>query len=167
MKYELEIKEFESVRMVGKKIEVKLGGNAKKHWKKYLSDGSNEFLQTQQTRVSPKGDTIGWMGNFNPETKMFTEMPGVFMNPKSVILDDYDYIDIPKCLVAILWIEGDNPNLERGAHNILLKHLKKTSYIADYSYGFSMEYYSNIGYVNLDIENPVYRFGYFLPIKPL
>lgn len=164
-KIELEIIDFKATRMIGRKTIVKLGGNAKKVWSKFLTDGSNDLLQLSHDRMSPKGNCIGWMGDFNPETKMFVEMPGVFMNPDSHVPDGFDYIDIKACKVAILWIIDNQPNLEKGAHNLLLKHLNKTDYIADYSAGFSLEYYTHIGYVSLDKENPTYKFGYVLPCK--
>src|SRR5690606_38021166 len=165
-KIELEIIDFKATRMIGRKTTVKLGGNAKKEWSKFLKDGSNDLLQSSHDRMSPKGDCIGWMGDFNPETKMFVEMPGIFMKPTSQIPHGFDYMDINECKVAILWITGDNPNLEKGAHNLVLKYLTKTDYVADYSLGFSLEYYTSIGYVNLDKENPTYKFGYVLPCKP-
>ncbi|WP_162140306.1 GyrI-like domain-containing protein [Haploplasma axanthum] len=163
--YQLEIKDFNAVRMVGKKTTVKFGGNAKKHWKSYLDNGDNDLLQNLKNKVSPNEDCIGWMGNSNLETKTFIEMPGVFLLENSDIPEGFDYIDIPKCKMAILWIEGDTPNLERGAHNHLLKYLKKTDYIEDYSLAFSMEYYTSIGYTHLNKENPVYKFGYLLPCR--
>src|SRR5690606_25086418 len=130
----------------------------------YLKDGSNEFLQKLK-KVSNDGDCIGWMGDYNPETKTFVEMVGVFVESGSMVPEGFDYVDIPNCKMAILWIEGVNPDLEKGAHNLILKYLKKTEYMEDYSYGFSMEYYTIIGYVTMDEINPIYRFGYYLPCK--
>ncbi|CCV64742.1 Transcription activator effector binding [Alteracholeplasma palmae J233] len=163
--YELQILDFKKVRMLGKKVLVKMGSNAKKHWQEYLNDGSNQLLQENENRVSPKGDCIGFMGGYNPQTKTFIEMPGVFVKPDTIVPDGFDYIDIPDCNMAVLWITAENPNLEKGAHNLLLKHLKETNYEADYSLGFSAEYYTSVGYVNLDKNNPIYKFGYFLPCK--
>lgn len=163
-KFSLEVIDFKAVRMIGRKINIKLGKNAKKHWQKYLTDGSNDFLQ-QLDKVSPDGDCIGWMGDYDPETKIFTEMPGVFVKKDSQVPEGYDYVDIPDCKMAILWIEGEEANLEKGAHNLLLKHLAKTDYVPDYSLGFSMEYYTSIGSVKMDENNSIYKFGYYLPCK--
>ncbi len=163
--YKLEITDFKACRMIGKKIIVTLGKTARKHWQKFLNDGSNEFLQKLECKLSPAGECIGWMGDYDSKTKTFTEMPGVFAVMDSEVPNGYDSIDIPDCKMAILWIEGNTSNLEKGAHNLLLKYLNETDYAPDYSLGFSMEYYTSVGYVSLDKDNPIYKFGYFLPCK--
>ena len=163
--YELEIRDFNAVKIIGKKISIKFGGNAKKHVQNYLKNGDGQFLQGLPTRISPDEDLICWMGESNLITKTFSEMPGIFANKNSQVPEGFDAMDIPDCKMAILWIEGSTPSLEKGAHNLLLKHLRDTVYIEDYSLGFSMEYYTSIGFSILDIENPKYKFGYFLPCK--
>jgi len=57
------------------------------------------------------------MGNYDPSTKTFTEMPGVFVRPETVVPEGLDHIDLRECLMGICSISGDNPNLEKNAHN--------------------------------------------------
>lgn len=151
--------------MIGKKTIVKQGKNAHKQWKMYMEEGFNDVLQSHPDRISPLGNCIGWMDDYIIDSKSFTEMPRVFMRADCDVPTGFDLIDIPQCTMAVLWITDTQPNLEKGAHNALLKRLKKTDFEADYRLGFSAEYYSNIGYVNLDPHNPYYKFGYLLPCK--
>jgi hypothetical protein len=53
--------------------------------------------------------------------------------------------------------------LTRGAHNKLLKLMREAGYAPDYSYGFSMEYYS---YEKYEKDNDEYTFAYYLPCQP-
>lgn len=163
-KVELKVVDFQETRMIGKKITVKQGRNAKKHWNTFLNDGSNELLQKLDDRTSPFGDCIGYMENYDPISKTFIEMPGVFTKPNTIVPEGFDYIDLPKCLMGICAISGDNQNIDRGAHNKTVKMMIKEGYEPDYSYGFSFEYYSLEKFVQTK-QGDDYTFYYYLPCK--
>ncbi|WP_238902466.1 hypothetical protein [Clostridium sp. YIM B02506] len=64
IKISFEVKNFDSVRVIGKEVIVGKKNPVPELWRKMLSDGTNDFLQSMPERVSPMGDTIGWMGEY-------------------------------------------------------------------------------------------------------
>lgn len=148
--------DFLPVRLIGLECVVAKGGNARKTWKQFRTDGANEQLQAMPQRVSPQGHQIGWMGDFNAETNTFVEIPGVFMQPETPVPEGFGYRDIPHCLMGICHISGENA--ERGAHNKAVKAMKAQGYEPDYSLGFTMEYYA-------PREDGKADFAYYLPCK--
>jgi len=162
-----EIQEFKAVRFIGKEVTVGRKNPVPKLWEDMLNDGTIEFLQNMPERVSPRGDTIGWMGDYNPETREFTYIAGIFTKPGTTVPDGFSYRDIPDCLMGIGWIQGNSPNLEKGAHVKTEKIMKKNGYEPDYSkVAISMEYYSFEKYANIEEDgNNTFTFGYYLPCK--
>ncbi len=167
IKISFEVKNFDSVRVIGKEVIVGKKNPVPELWRKMLSDGTNDFLQSIPERVSPMGDTIGWMGEYNSQRKEFTYIAGVFVKPNTTVPKGFSYRDIPDCMMGVGWIQGNTSNLENGAHSKTEKIMKENGYIPDYSeVAISMEYYSFDKYVNIeDNGNNIFTFGYFLPCK--
>lgn len=164
-----EVQDFKATRFIGKEVTVGKKNTVPDLWKKILSDGTNDFLQSLPQRLSPPGDTIGWMGDYNPQTKEFVYIAGIFTKPDTIVPDGYSYRDIPDCLMGIGWIQGSTSNLEKGAHVKTEKLMKANGHIPDYSIvGISMEYYSyeKFGKIEEDGKN-TFTFGYWLPCKKL
>jgi predicted transcriptional regulator YdeE len=168
-KISFEVQNFKAVRFIGKEVIVGKKNPVPELWKKMLSDGTNDFLQSIPERVSPIGDTIGWMGEYNPQTKEFTYIAGIFAKPDTIVPNGFSYRDIPDCLMGIGWIQGNTSHLEKGAHSKTEKVMKENGYMPDYSIvGISMEYYSFDKYANIkDDRNSTFTFGYFLPCNKI
>lgn len=152
--------DFGPVWLVGKETTVEQGKTATAFVKKFRNDGSNAYLQGLNDRVSPEGDIIIWMGGYNPVTKSFIEIPGVFAKPGCKVEEGYTIRELPQCIMGICTISGETRSLSRGAHNKLVKLMKEAGYEPDYSFGYSMEYYS---YEKYECDNEVYEFSYCLP----
>jgi predicted transcriptional regulator YdeE len=162
-----EVQSFKAVRLIGKEIVVGKKNPVPELWKRILSDGTNDYLQSLPERVSPRGDTIGWMGDYNPQTKEFIYIAGIFAKTDTVVPDGFSYRDIPDCLMGIGWIQGNTSDLEKGAHGKTEKIMKANGYIPDYSIvGISMEYYSYDKYAMMKEDGrDTFTFGYYLPCK--
>jgi predicted transcriptional regulator YdeE len=164
-----EIQSFKAVRFIGKEVIVGKKNSVPELWKRILNDGTNEFLQSLPERVSPLGDTIGWMGDYNPQTKEFIYITGIFAKPDTIVPNGFSYRDIPDCLMGIGQIQGNTSNLEKGAHVKTEKIMRANRYVPDYSIvGISMEYYSYDKYAKIiEDGNNIFTFGYYLPCKKI
>ncbi|WP_019910232.1 hypothetical protein [Paenibacillus sp. HW567] len=164
-----EVQSFTAVRFIGKEVLVGKKNPVPDLWKSMLNDGTNNLLQSLPNRVSPLRDTIGWMGEYNPQTKEFTYIAGIFAKPDTIVPNGFSYRDIPDCLMGIGWIQGTTSHLEKGAHGKTEKIMRTNGYMPDYSIvGISMEYYSFDKYANIKEDgNNIFTFGYYLPCKKI
>ena len=164
-----EVQNFKAVRFIGKEVIVGKENPVPKLWEKVLSDGTNDFLQSMPERLSPMGDTIGWMGEYNSQSKEFTYIAGIFSKPNTIVPSGFSYRDIPDCIMGIGWIQGNTSDLEKGAHSKTEKVMKENGYIPDYSIAaISMEYYLFDKYASIEENGDnVFTFGYFLPCKKI
>ena len=169
LKISFEVQNFKAVRLIGKEVVVGKKNPVPELWGNMLNDGTNEFLQNMPERVSPRGDTIGWMGEYNSKTNEFTYIAGVFTKPDTTVPNGFSYRDIPDCLMGIGWIKGNTSHLEKGAHVKTEKIMRENGYEPDYSIvGISMEYYSFDNYANIEEDgNNTFTFGYLLPCKKI
>lgn len=154
--------DFGPVWLVGSKTIVQQGKTAGNFVRKFRQDGTNAYLQGLDCRVSPAGDIIIWMGESDPEKKTFAEIPGILVSPNCDIDDTFDIRPLPHCTMGLCVITGNTRNLTGGAHNKLTMLIKESGYEPDYSYGFSMEYYS---YEKYEKDRDEYEFTYMLPCK--
>ena len=69
VKTHLEIQDFKAIRFIGREVIVGKKNPVPDLWKKILNDGTKDLLQSLPDRVSPLGDMIGWMGEYNPQTR--------------------------------------------------------------------------------------------------
>lgn len=156
--------DFGPIWLLGKQTTVQQGKTAVKFVTAFRRDGSNDYLQSLPERVSPKGDIIIWMGGYDPASKSFTEIPGVFVRPGCRYEGDYAVRELPACTMGVCSITGPTRDLSRGAHNKLLKAMQQAGYAPDYSPGYSMEYYS---YELYEQDRETYTFSYYLPCRRL
>ena len=156
------VMDFGPLVLLGKKTIVQQGKTATKFVKSFRTDGSNAYLQSLDERVSPMGDVIIWMGEYDGVQKTFVEIPGVFVKPGTQAPEGFAARELPACTMAVCTISGRTRSLSRGAHNKLVKLMAADGYAPDYSYGYSMEYYS---YENYEKNNELYQFSYYLPCK--
>lgn len=70
-----EVQNFKAVRFIGKEVLVGKKNRVPDLWEKILNDGTNDFLQSLPERVSPLGDTIGWMGEYQWNITHSISMP--------------------------------------------------------------------------------------------
>lgn len=107
------------------------------------------------------------MGEYDPQTKEFVYIAGIFAEPNASIPDGFSYRDIPDCLMGIGWIQGTTSHLEKGAHGKTEKIMRANGDEPDYSVvGISMEYYSFEKYANIQEDGrSILTFGYYLPCK--
>lgn len=166
-KVSFEVQDFPAVRFIGKEVRVGKKNPVPELWQTVLNDGTNELLQNLPERVSPKGDTSGWMGDYNPKTKEFVYIAGILARPDAIVPDGFAYRDIPECLMGIGWIQGNTSHLEKGAHGKTEKMMRANGYAPDYSkVGISMEYYSFEKYANIKEDGiNTFTIGYYLPCK--
>lgn len=157
---------FGPVRFIGKEVQIGRKNLAPALWQAFLGDGSNALLQRLPERLSPEGDTIGYMGEYDGETKSYVYIAGVFTQPGTPVPEGFSFRDLPECLMGVCWITGDTPDLEKGAHAKTEKIMAKNGYGPDYGPGFSMEYYSFKKYASVQEGKGPYTFGYYLPCKP-
>lgn len=144
------VKNFLASRLIGKQIICSMKQGAENpvpdFWQTMISDGSLEFLKNMPERSTIKPDTVGWMGEFNPETHAFVYIVGVLTKPDTVVPEGFVYRDIPECNMAVGWIQGseENGDLYMGAHDHVARAMKENGYEYDNSAGgFEMEYYSH------------------------
>ncbi|MBM6994130.1 AraC family transcriptional regulator [Paenibacillus sp. DXFW5] len=169
VKVDFEVHPFKAVRFIGKEVVVGKKNPVPELWNHILNDGTNDLLQSLPERVSPKGDTIGWMGEYNPQTQEFVYIAGIFAEPNAAVPNGFSYRDIPDCLMGIGWIQGTTSHLEKGAHGKTEKIMRANGYEPDYSVvGISMEYYSFEKYANIQEDGMnLFTFGYYLPCKEM
>lgn len=168
-KITFEVQNFKAVRIIGKEVVVGKKNPSVELWETFLKDGTNEFLQSLPERVSPLGDTVGWMGDYNPKTREFVYIAGIFTKPDTPVPEGFSYRDIPDCLMGIGWIEGKTSELQKGAHVKTEKIMRDNGYEPDYSVvGISLEYYSYEKYAKFeDNGENTFTFGYYLPCKKI
>lgn len=94
VKVDFEVQHFQAVRFIGKEVIVGKNNPVPELWNQILNDGTNDQLQSLPERVSPKGDTIGWMGEYNPQTKEFVYIAGIFAKPNAAVPGGFSYRDI-------------------------------------------------------------------------
>ncbi len=155
--------DFGPARLIGKPVTVSQGKTAAKHVRAFRADGSFALLNALPGRISPEGDLVIWMGEYDPETKTFVDIPGVLATPDCPVPEGFVSRELPRCLMGVGWISGPTRELTRGAHNKTVQLMKQAGCAPDYSLGFSMEYYSREGYEADRPEGENYTFGYYLP----
>ena len=154
--------EFGPYWLIGRQTTVGQGKTAAPFVKTFRTDGSMQQLQALEGRVSPDGDLIIWMGEYDAQAKTFVEIPGILAQPGCEVPEGFAVRELPECLMGICTIRGKTRSLSRGAHGKLVRLMKEAGYEPDYSLGFSMEYYSHEKY---ELKNEIYEFAYYLPCR--
>lgn len=142
-----EVKNFTKARLIGKEVIHSLSPNEQNPvptlWDKMFEDGSFEFLKKLSDSKNNQ-DVVGWMGDYNPETKEFIYIAGVLAKSNTPVPEGYVYRDISDCQMGIAWIQGEekNSDLYQSASELTAKARNESGYEYDSSAGnFEMEYY--------------------------
>jgi AraC family transcriptional regulator len=107
------------------------------------ASGSMAFLVNLPERATADPDTVGWMGDYDPESASFVYIAGVLARPDSPVPEGYDFRDIKPCQIAMTSIQGtDDNDTCSGGHNHSAKAMAENGYEYDRSAGgFEIEYF--------------------------
>lgn len=144
-----EVKPFSASRVIGKYAIVSMNEGeynpVPDMWERMKQDGSLDYLINHPDKATVEADTIGWMGEYNPESNSFAYIAGVLVKPGITVPDGYVFRDLPACNMGIGWIQGsvENGDVFSSAHIHTAKAMEESGYEYDYSAGgFELEYYS-------------------------
>jgi AraC family transcriptional regulator len=157
----IEFLELPAVRMIGKMV---INGGDENPvpalWEKCYGEKIFEVLEGTPSVVDYD---IGWMGEYNGETGKFTYIAGKLMPAGTPVPLGFEYRDIPSCLIANGYINGDfaNGDVFRHSHDLTVGGIIENGYEPDYSYGWSAEVYAK----DLSFEAEEGTINYFCPCK--
>lgn len=157
----IEFIELPAVRMIGVMVLNGGGENPVPNlWEKCFMDNTFEVLEGN----SPVTEYyIGWMGEYNSETEMFTYIAGMLMPAGSKVPEGFAYRDLQPCSVANGYINGDfaNGDVFTHSHELTVGGIIENGYEPDYSQGWSAEVYAK----DLSFEAEEGTINYFCPCK--
>ena len=140
-------------------------------WKDMLADGSFDMLKSMPERATDEPDTVGWMGEYDPQTNSFNYIAGVLVKPDTPVPPGFVYRDIPACEMGVGWIQGSDSNgdVYSNAHNHTAEAMQANGYEYDYSKGgFELEYYSDSRFVKKRINGEdLLIMDYYSPCKKM
>ena len=145
-----EVIDFSGARIIGRSISVSFDIGIDDHtvedflWGDMLKNGFFDNLLKLPNKLTETQDLVGWMGDTND--KGYIYLAGIFFKPESPVPNGYEYRDIPKCKMAVGWLE-DTPegkgDIHVDASEMISKGMEENGYEYDGSNGFfQMEYYS-------------------------
>ena len=145
------VKAFPKRRVIGKGVTLVEGGmkpedtDIEDLWESMEKDGSLELLTHLPYQAGAQGDTVGWMGDFNPPDMHFTYLAGVMFEAEAPAPEGFIFRDIEAGDLAHAWIQ-DTEDPEGGemhgeASGITSRMAQEQGYEYDGSRGlFEMEY---------------------------
>jgi len=137
------------VRMIGKEVAhgYNCGNPVPELWDKCHQDGTLKVLES----LSPEmAYYIGWMGDYNSETKRFVYIAGMFMPANTPVPDGFQYRDISACMVGMGFINGNIMDAIPRQHDLTVEGIKANGYTVDSSQGWSAE----VAPIDLSFEKP-------------
>jgi AraC family transcriptional regulator len=156
----LEVFNLPPVRMIG--IEVAHGYDCvnpvPELWDKCFKQGTLKALKS----LSPEMEYyIGWMGDYNSETKRFAYIAGYFMPVNTPVPDGFQYRDLPACMVGMGYINGSFDDVFPRLHDLTVDGIHAKGYEPDYTQGWSAEVYAT----DLPFEATEGTVNYMCPCK--
>lgn len=148
------------VRMIGKGIShgYDCENPVPELWEKRFREGSLKILET----LSPEMDYfIGWMGDYNSETKQFYYIAGYFMPAGTPVPEGFQYRDLSACMVGMGYINGSFDDVFPRLHDLTVGGIQAYGYEPDYSQGWSAEVYPK----DLSFEANEGTVNYICPCK--
>ena len=147
------VKTYPKRRVIGKGVGLIEGGMSLEDrtiedlWESMTKDGSLEFLTHIPHQAEAQGDTVGWMGDFNPPDMHFTYLAGVLFEADTPVPEGFIYRDIEAGEMAVSWIQGmegpEGGDLHTDASGYNNRAMQEHGYEFDGSRGlFEMEYQS-------------------------
>ncbi len=138
----IEFYDLPATRMIGKRV-VNGGGEnpVPALWEECFRENTFAVLDQQKAVV---GYWVGWMGEYQPDTATFTYLAGQLMPEGTKVPEGFDYRDLPPCLLANGFINGDfeNGDIFAHSHELTLGGIAASGYEPDYAYGWSAEAYA-------------------------
>lgn len=128
------------LRMIGKEVShgYDCGNPVPELWEKCLREETLKILET----LSPEIDYyIGWMGDYNSETKQFAYIAGYFMPANTPVPEGFQYRDLSACMVGMGYINGRFENVFPRLHDMTVDGIQAHGYSPDYSQSWSAEVY--------------------------
>ena len=128
------------LRMIGKEVPhgYDCGNPVPELWEKCFREETLKILET----LSPEIDYyIGWMGDYNNETKRFAYIAGYFMLASAPVPEGFQYRDLPACMVGMSYINGSFDNVFPRLRDLTVEGIQAHGYSPDYSQGWSAEVY--------------------------
>jgi predicted transcriptional regulator YdeE len=150
---DFEIRPFSKARVIGKSTIVELDYEGSDDptipdlWTEMEDNGSLDILLSLPDRITEALDTVGWMGEYNPDNQEFTYLAGVLVKHDTDVPDGFEYRDIVDCEMAISRIQETDDAEGGNIHGEASSHTSKAKTENGYEYdgskgGFEMEYMS-------------------------
>ncbi len=136
---------FGPYKVIGKEIKTKQMSETISYlWNDSFSDKTfdNLFNMKDALPTDLSGDLVGYMRDFNEKDNTFTYVVGLFMKPDTKAPAGYVSYDIPKCTVAVVWIEGKEFRLFADGPGIAMDAIEKNGYAVDQKNAFISEVYN-------------------------
>ena len=96
-------------------------------WHQCFSDGTFAKLLNMSEYCPPETPDgyEGYMRDFCNEDGTFTYLAGFFMKSNTPVPEGYAAYDIPSCIVAKAWIEGEEFEIYPNAYQLTVEAIKK------------------------------------------
>jgi predicted transcriptional regulator YdeE len=136
--------DFGPARVLGKKIRTRVGGGNNpipQFWMKCMEDGTFQTLEAMSEYMLDSS-YIGWEGEYDPISKEFSYIVGMFMKPDAPVPDGFTFRDLPACKMAIGWIKGKEPEIYMEGMDLTIKAIKEKGYDYDNAEGYMIEVYT-------------------------
>ncbi|MCU0520952.1 MAG: GyrI-like domain-containing protein [Anaerolineae bacterium] len=168
---EFKVEMYPKMRVIGKGV-VLVEGEMKPEdhqiedlWESMARDGSFDILAQLPGHVGPKGDMVGWMGDFHPPDMHFTYVAGALFEPSVEAPEGYLSRDIEAGEMAVSRLQNtegpEGGEMHAAASGINGQEMAAHGYEYDGSRGlYEMEYQSHeLFYIPLERgEQPVLDF---------
>lgn len=108
---QFKVESLPKMRVIGKGVVLVEGGmtledrSIEDLWESMEKDGSIEVLAQLPGHVGPKGDMVGWMGDFNPPDMHFTYLAGALFGVDAEAPEGFISRDIEAGEMAVSWIQ--------------------------------------------------------------
>lgn len=114
-------------------------------WKRCFSDGTFEILisMSDYCPIETPDGYEGYIRDFNNQDGTFTYLAGFFMKANTPVPIGYSSYEIPVCIIAQSWIEGEEYDILSNAHQLTVEGINKYGYKVDWQNYFACEVYTD------------------------
>lgn len=146
------VQSFPKMLVIGKSVPVKMDVGVDDPTitdllESMKKDGSLDFLLALPGRLTEAADTVGWMGDVQPDGGTYIYLAGVLFQPGTAVPEGYESREIAAAEMAVGWIHGTEGEEGGDMFANASGHLSQAREAHGYEYdgsngGFEMEYYS-------------------------
>lgn len=161
--------DFGPVRVIGKELRVTIGEGINpipQFWMKCFNDGTFQTLESMTENILDSA-YIGWEGEFDPDSKSFTYIVGMFMKPDTPVPEGFSFRDLPTCKMAISWIKGEEPEIYMQEIDLTIKGMIENNYIYDATQNYMVEVYTEERFVAPMSRGEEIILDFYMPCKKL